>query len=180
MSEFCNKKFLICARVSTVRFCFCWLYRTFIFGCKEYNESKFNIDDLVMSMYRVISCVVGRECLLWPVCSVCITLLAFALLHFVPKGKFACYSRYLLTFAFQFPMMKRTSFWSVSSRRSCRSSKNYSTSAFSALLVGAQTWVTVVLNALPRKWTEIILSFLRLHQSTRFWILCANHFLTNR
>ena len=57
-----------------------------------------------MAMYRVISCVVGRECLLWPVCSVCITLLAFALLHFVPKGKFACYSRYLLIFYFCIPV----------------------------------------------------------------------------
>ena len=33
-------------------------------------------------MYTV-SCVVGRECLLWPVCSLDKTLLAFALLHFV-------------------------------------------------------------------------------------------------
>ena len=33
--------------------------------------------------------------------------------------------------------MKRTSFWGVSSKRSCRSSQNRSTSASSALLVGA-------------------------------------------
>ena len=33
--------------------------------------------------------------------------------------------------------MKRTSFWGVSSRRSCRSSQNHSTSASSALLVRA-------------------------------------------
>ena len=39
---------------------------------------------------------------------------------------------WLFIFAFQSPMMKRTSFWGVSSRRSCRSSKNCSTSAFSA------------------------------------------------
>ena len=43
----------------------------------------------------------------------------------------------LPTFAFQFPMMKRTSFLGVSSRRSCRSSYNHPTSASSALLVGA-------------------------------------------
>ena len=51
------------------------------------------------------------------------------------KAKFACYSRYLLTlgswlldswlqvsptFAFQSPIMKRTSLWGVSYRRSCR------------------------------------------------------------
>ena len=39
-------------------------------------------------------------------------------------------------FAFQSPIMKRTSFLGVSSRRSCRSSKNCSTSASSVLLVG--------------------------------------------
>ena len=33
--------------------------------CKEYNQSDFGIDYLVMSMCRVISCVVGRGCLLW-------------------------------------------------------------------------------------------------------------------
>ena len=35
-----------------------------IFGCKEYNQSDFGVDHLVMSMYRVFSCVVGRGCLL--------------------------------------------------------------------------------------------------------------------
>ena len=34
-----------------------------IFGCKEYNQSDFSVD-LVMSMCRVFSCVVGRGCLL--------------------------------------------------------------------------------------------------------------------
>ena len=36
-----------------------------------------------MTMCRVISCVVGRGCLLWPVHLLGKTLLAFALLHFV-------------------------------------------------------------------------------------------------
>ena len=35
--------------------------------CKEYNQSDFSIDHLVMSTCRVFSCVVGRGCLLWPV-----------------------------------------------------------------------------------------------------------------
>ena len=39
-----------------------------------------------MSMCRVCSWVVGRGCLLWPVCSLGKTL-AFALLHFVPQGQ---------------------------------------------------------------------------------------------
>ena len=44
---------------------------------------------------------------------------------------------WLLTFVFQSPMMKRTSYLGVRSRRSCRSSQNHSTSESSALLVGA-------------------------------------------
>ena len=38
-------------------------------------------------MYRVISCIVGKGCLLWPVCSLDKALLAFALLHFVLQGQ---------------------------------------------------------------------------------------------
>ena len=37
-----------------------------------------------------------------------------------------------------------------------------------ALLVGAQTWMTVILNGLPWKQTEFILSFLKMHPSTAF------------
>jgi len=62
-----------------------------------YNQSDFGIDHLVMSMYRVDSCVVGKGCLLWPVCFLGKTLSAFALLHLYSKAKFACYSRLLLT-----------------------------------------------------------------------------------
>ena len=48
--------------------------------------------------------------------------------------------------------MKRTSFLGVSSKRSWRSSLNRSTPASSALLAGAQTWITVILlNGLPWK-----------------------------
>ena len=53
---------------------------------------------------------------------------------------------WLPTFTFQSPIMKRTSFLGVSSRRSCRSSYNCSTSASAALLVSALTWITVLLN----------------------------------
>ena len=73
------------------------------------------------------------------------------------------------TFAFQSPMMKRTSFLSVSSRRSCRSSQNCSASL--PLLVGIQTWIAVILNGLPWKQTEIILLLLRQHPSVAFWML---------
>ena len=67
--------------------------------------------------------------------------------------------------------MKRTSFLSVSSKRSCRSSQNHSTSASLEVLVGAKAWITVIVNSLPWKRTEILLSFLRLHPSTAFWTL---------
>ena len=41
----------------------------------------------------------------------------------------------------------------------------------SAVLVGAQTWNTVISHGLPWKRTEIILSFFRLHPSTAFQTL---------
>ena len=77
----------------------------------------------------------------------------------------------LPTFTFQSRVMKRASFFGVSSRRSYRSSQNCSTSASSALLVEAQTWITVILNGLPWKRREIILSFQRLYPSTAFQTL---------
>ena len=67
----------------------------------------------------------------------------------------------LCTFIFQSPMMKRISFFGVSSRRSCRSSQNWSPSISLASVVGPQTHITVMLNGLLWKRTEIILSFLR-------------------
>src|SRR5574341_126657 len=72
-----------------------------IFGCKEYNQSDFGVDHLMMSMCRVLSCVTGRGCFLRPVCSLIKTLLAFALQKLLPfilysKAKFAHCSRYLL------------------------------------------------------------------------------------
>ena len=50
---------------------------------KECNQFDFSINHLVMSMCKVISCVVEKGCLLWPVHSLGRTQLAFALLHFV-------------------------------------------------------------------------------------------------
>ena len=89
------------------------------------------------------------------------------------RAKFACNSRCFLTsyFCIPVPTMKRTSVFGISSKSSCKSSQNRSTSASSALLVGAQTWITVILNGLPWKRTEITLSFLRLHPSTAFQTL---------
>ena len=128
----------------------------------------------MMPMCRVFSCVVGRGCLLWPVRSLGKTLLAFALLHFVLQGQSCLLLQIFLDFYVCIPvpyLKKMTSFLDASSRRSCRSSENHSTSASSALLVGAYTWITVILNGLLWKWTEITLSFLRLHPSAAFQTL---------
>ena len=55
--------------------------------CKEYNQSDFGVDHLVMSMCTVFSCVIGRGCLLWPLHYLGKTLLVFALLHSVLQGQ---------------------------------------------------------------------------------------------
>ena len=64
--------------------CFFWLHRAPSFAAKN-NQSDFSIDPLVMC--RVFSCFVGRGYFLWPVYSLGITLLAFALLHSVLQGQ---------------------------------------------------------------------------------------------
>ena len=51
-------------------------------------------------MCRVISCAVGRWCLLWPVHSLCKTLLAFALLHFELQGQTCLLLQVSLDFLF--------------------------------------------------------------------------------
>ena len=109
-----------------------------------------------MSTCRVFSCVVGRGCLLWPVCSLGKTLLAFVLLQFVLEGQ-TCL---LLQVSLDFLLLHSNYLWwkwhlfffNVSSRRSSRHR-------------------LVILNGLPWKRTEIILSFLRWKLSTTFWIL---------
>ena len=69
-----------------------------LYLCKEYNQSDFGVDHLVMCMCRVFSCVVGRGCLLWPVCSLGKTLLAFALLHSVFQGQICLLLQMFLDF----------------------------------------------------------------------------------
>ena len=69
-----------------------------IFGCKEYNQSDFGVDYLVMSMCRVFSCVVGRGCLLWPVHSLGKTLFALAFLHFLLQGQICLLLQVFLDF----------------------------------------------------------------------------------
>ena len=51
-----------------------------------------------MSMCRVFSCIVGRGCWLWPVCSLGKTLLPFALLHSVLQGQICLLLQVFLDF----------------------------------------------------------------------------------
>ena len=52
----------------------------------------------MMFMCRVFSCVVERGCLLWPVCSLGKTLLAFALLHSIFQGQICLLLQMFLDF----------------------------------------------------------------------------------
>ena len=89
------------------------------------------------------------------------------------KTKISFYSKCLLAsyFCVPIPCDEKEIFFGVHSQRSYRSSQNHSTSVSLALVIRAQTWITVILNSQPWKRTEIILSFLRLHPSTAFQTL---------
>ena len=80
-------------------------------------------------------------------------------------------------------MMKRTSFFGVSCRRSCMSSKNHLTSVSSALAVGAWTW-----DYSDTKWFALETNrdhsvTFEIALSTEFWtvllIMMATPFLLN-
>ena len=110
-SEFGNKDFMIWATVSSQSYFF-WLYRA------SPSLASKNITNLILVLtiwWRslVFSCVVIRDCLLWAVCSLGKTVLAFALLHFVLQSQTCLLfqiSLDFLLFAFLSPVMKRTSF----------------------------------------------------------------------
>ena len=88
-----------------------------IFGCREYSQSNFNIDHLVMSMCKIISWVFVMTSVISWQNSVSLCPASFytsrPILPVTPGIS------WLLTFAFQSPVMKRTSFFDVSSSRSC-------------------------------------------------------------
>ena len=78
---------MIWATVSS-RSCFCWLYRT---SPSLATKSIFSLISELTTLWcpcvEVISCVFGRECLLWSVSSLGKTLLTFALLPFILQGQ---------------------------------------------------------------------------------------------
>ena len=96
----------------------------------------------VQSFSIIISWVVEEVC--YEQCSLDKTLLLFALFILYSMVKLACYSRYLLTSYFGilvcYDEKDIFNFLSVRSRRCCKSSQNQSSSASSALVLGAQTW----------------------------------------
>ena len=120
-----------------------------------------------MSMCRVFSCAVGRGCLLWPGCSLGKTLLPFVLLHFVLQGQ-TCL---LLQVSLDFLLLQSNPLW-------------WKGHLFLLLLLLVLEGLgglhrTIRLQHLQHErlehrlgllwcWTEITLSFLRLHLSTAF------------
>ena len=134
--EFCNMEFMIWATVSS-QSCFSRLYRA------SSSLAAKNIINL-MSVLTVWWCpcvqsslVLFEEGIFYDQC-IGKTLLTFALLHVVFQGQTCLLLQvisWLPIFAFQSPVMKRTSFFGVHSRRSCRSSQKHSASL--ALVVGA-------------------------------------------
>ena len=88
--------------------CFCWLYGAYpSSAANNIIYLIFSIDHLLISMCRVISCVVGRGRFLWPVCSLGKTLLAFTLLHFVLQGQICL----LLQVSLDFLLLHSSSLW---------------------------------------------------------------------
>ena len=110
-------------------------------------------------------------------------LLTFAQLHFVLQDQTCMLLQVSLDLLLlhSSPLWwKLPCFWCF--RRYCKSSKLHSTSASAALVFGAWTWVTVILNGLPCKRPEIILLFLRLHPSAAFWTLvdCEGYSISSK
>ena len=104
--------------------CFCWMYREVLHLWLQRIESIwFQYWPSVMSMCRIFSCVVGRGCFLWPVCSLGKTLLAFSLLHSIFQGQICLLPQMFLYFLLLYstPLWwKGHLFLGVSSKRSCR------------------------------------------------------------
>ena len=127
-SEFGNKDFMIWAKVSSWS-CFCWLYRA------SPSLAAKNIISLILVLTIwwcpcvESSLVLLEECVCYDQCVLLENSVSLCPASFcTPKAKFdvtpgiSCHP----TFAFQSPVMKRISFWGISSRRSCRSSENHS------------------------------------------------------
>ena len=115
------------------RSCICWLYRA------SPSSTAKNIINLI-SVLTIWWCPCTESSLTLLEEGVSydqfILLAKLFTLYFKPKLAFTPDISLLPTFAFQFPMTKKTYLFGVSSKMSCRSSKNHSTSASSGLVAG--------------------------------------------
>ena len=111
-----------------------------------------------MSLCRVISYVIGTRHLQSPVCSLDKTLLAFALLHFVLQCHLACYSRYLLTSYVCIPIPYNEkdifSFLMLVLESLLDLHRTIQLQFLQHQGLGAQTWLTGILNGLTWKWQD--------------------------
>ena len=83
---------------------FCWLYSASPSLATKNILNLISVLTTQWSLCVVFSCVVGGGCLLWPVCSLGKTLLAFALLHFVLQGQICLLLQVFLDFYFFIPV----------------------------------------------------------------------------
>ena len=136
-SEFGNKVFTIWATV-TLWSCFCWLYRT-----SPSLAAKNIINMILVFTIHWCSCVELFLMLLKRVftmtsvfpCQYSVSLCPASFCTSRPNLPITPVVSWLPAFALQSPMLERTSFFGVSSRRYYRSSQNCSAS--STLVVGA-------------------------------------------
>ena len=128
-----------------------------------------------MSMYTIVSYVVRRECLLWPVFSPGKTLLAFALLHFVLQGQICLLIRYLLTSYFCIPVPyneKDIFFWVLVLKGLVGLHRTIQLQFLQRYWLGHRLgllWCWIVCLG---KWTKIILSFSDCTQVLHFGLFC--------
>ena len=122
-----------------------------------------------MSMCRVFSCVVGRGCLLWPVCSLGKTLCPASFCIPRPNLPVTPGVSWLPTFAFPSPIMKRTYFGVLVLESLVVVHIIIKLQLLQHYWSGhRQTWITVILSGLPWKWTEVISLFFETAPSTTF------------
>ena len=123
-----------------------------------------------MSMCRVFSCVVGRVYLLWPVCSLGKTLLAFVLLHSVLQGQICLVFLDFLLLHSSLLEWKGHLFWVLVLKALVVLHKTINFSFFSITGWG------IGLDYCDIEWFALKTNrdhsvFLRLHPSTAFWTL---------
>ena len=155
------------------RSCFYQLYRASPSLVQITYQSDFGIDHLVTSLCRDVSWVVGKGCLLWPACSLdkTVSLCTDSFCSPRPNLSVILGTSWLPAFAFQSPVMKRTSFLVLVLEDLVGLHR---TSQLQFL------WYQWLEHRLGLLWcwmvclwkqTEIILSFLQLHPKTSFQTL---------